>query len=153
MMINTLLIVADRGGLKAFRVNENPTNRKPGLHQIDSYHAQDSHGHLGDKVTDRAGRFKGSGLGQTGGGSSDHDRMDIENDRRAVKHIAERINEIVDKEKPEGWRLAVPAQIDKLLTEHLKPEVRKHLAETVHADLLRAEAADILGHFSALHTA
>ena len=77
----------------------------------------------------------------------------MENDRRAVKAIAGRINELVEKEKPADWRLAVPAQIDKLLTEHLKPEVRKHLAETVHADLLRAEAADILGHFSALHTA
>ena len=27
------------------------------------------------------------------------------------------------------------------------------LSATVHADLLRAEAAEILGHFSTLHTA
>ncbi len=152
MPINTLLIVADRGGLKAFRVEERP-NQKHGLHQIDSDYEQDAHGRFTDKVTDRAGRFKGSGLGQSQGGSSDHSKTDMENDRRAVKHIAERINELVDKEKPEGWRLAVPAQIDKLLTDHLKPEVRQHLTETVHADLLRAEAADILGHFSALHAA
>ena len=59
----------------------------------------------------------------------------------------------MDKEKPGGWRLAVPAQVAKLLVDHLKPEVRNHLTETVHADLLRAESADILGHFSALHTA
>lgn len=149
---NTLLIVADRGGMKAFRVEESP-NRKHGLHQIDSYHAQDAHGRFEDKVTDRAGRFKGSGAGQTGGGSADHPTIDLENDRRAVKHIAERINEIVDKEKPEGWRLAVPAQIARLVEEHLKPEARKRLTETVHADLLRAESSDILGHFSTLHTA
>ena len=152
MPTNTLLIVADRGGLKAFRVEARP-NGKPGLHQIDSDYEQDAHGRYEDKVTDRAGRFKGSGAGQTGGGSADHDKIDMENDRRAVKAIAGRINELIEKEKPADWRLAVPAQIDKLLTEHLKPEVRKHLAETVHADLLRAEAADIMGHFSALHTA
>ena len=152
MPINTILIVADRGGLKAFRVEERP-NQKHGLHQIDSDYEQDAHGHYDDKVTDRAGRFKGSGLGQNQGGSADHSKIDMENDRRAVKHIAERINEIVDKEKPEGWRLAIPAQVSKLLVDHLKPEVRQHLTETVHADLLRAESADILGHFSALHTA
>ena len=152
MPTNTLLIVADRGGLKAFRVEERP-NGKPGLHQIDSDYEQDAHGRFSDKVTDRAGRFKGSGLGQSQGGSADHSKTDLENDRRAVKHIAERINELVEKEKPADWRLAIPAQIDKLLIDHLKPEVCKHLTETVHADLLRAEASDILGHFSALRTA
>ena len=136
MATNTLLIVVDRGGLKAFRV-EARSNGKPGLHQIDSDYEQDAHGRFTDKVTARAGRFKG----------------DMENDRRAVKAIAGRINELYEKEKPSDWRLAVPAQIDKLLTEHLKPEVRKGLTETVHADLLRAEATDILGHFSALHAA
>ena len=55
MLINTLLIVADRGGLKAFRVDELP-NRKHGLHQIDSDYEQDAHGRYDDKVTDRAGR-------------------------------------------------------------------------------------------------
>ena len=152
MPTNTLLIVADRGGLKAFRVEAHP-NGKPGLRQIDSDYEPAAHGHFGDKVTDRAGRFKGSGLGQSQGGSTDHSKADIENDRRAVKAIAGRINELYEKEKPAEWRLAVPAQIDKLLTEHLKPEVRKGLTETVHADLLRAESSDILGHFSALHTA
>ena len=152
MPTNTLLIVADRGGLKAFRVEER-SNGKPGLHQIDSDYEQDAHGRFTDKVTDRAGRFKGSGLGQNQGGSSDHSKTDMENDRRAVKHIAERINELVEKEQPARWGLAMPAQIDKLLVEHLKPETRKHLKETVHADLLRAESSDILGHFSALHTA
>ncbi len=152
MPTNTLLIVADRGGMKAFRVDENP-NRKHGLHQIDSDYEQAAHGRFEDKVTDRAGRFKGSGLGQNQGGSADHSKIDLENDRRAVKRIAERINEIVDKEKPEGWRLAIPATVAKLLADHLKPEVRKLLTETVHADLLRAESADLLGHFSALHTA
>ena len=152
MLNNTLLIVADRGGLKAFRVEARP-NGKPGLHQIDSDYEQDAHGRYDDKVTDRAGRFKGSGLGQNQGGSADHSKIDMENDRRAVKHIAERINELVNKEKPEAWLLAVPAQIARLLEEHLKPEVLKHLSETVHADLLREKSDEILGHFSALHAA
>ncbi len=153
MLINTLLIVADRGGLRAYRVDENP-GRAPGLHPIDSFEAEEAHGRYQDKLTDQAGRFRASGHGNahTGGISEQH-TLDTENARRACKHVAERINELVDKEKPEGWRLAVPAQIAALVTDHLKSEVRAHLTETVHANLLHVEPSKLLEHFSALHTA
>lgn len=150
MLINTLLIVADRGGLRAYRVGENP-NRAPGLHLIDSFQAQETHGRFQDKVTDQAGRFKGSGTAnQSTGGTAEHPTIEMENDRRACKHLAQRINELVAREKPEGWLLAVPARIHGLIEGHLQPEARKHLAEVVHADLLRSEPGKILPHFSAL---
>ena len=150
MLINTLLIVADRGGLRAYRVGENP-NRAPGLHLIDSFEAEETRGRFQDKVTDQAGRFKGSGTAnQSTGGTAEHPTIEMENDRRACKHVAQRINELVAREKPEGWLLAVPASIHGLVEGHLQPEVRTHLAEVVHADLLRSEPAKILPHFSAL---
>ena len=150
MLINTLLIVADRGGLRAYRVGENP-NRAPGLHLIDSFEAQEAHGRFQDKVTDQAGRFKGSGVAnQSTGGAAEHSTIEMENDRRACKHVAQRINELVAQEKPEGWLLAVPATIHGLVEGHLQPEAKKHLTEVVHADLLRSEPAKILTHFSAL---
>ena len=150
MLINTLLIVADRGGLRAYRVGENP-NRAPGLHLIDSFEAQETHGRFQDKVTDQAGRFKGSGAAnQSTGGTAEHPTIEMENDRRACKHVAQRINELVAQEKPEGWLLAVPATIHALVEGHLQPEAKEHLAEVVHADLRRSEPAKILTHFSAL---
>ena len=153
MLINTLLIVADRGGLRAYKVGENP-NRAPGLHLLDSFEAQEAHGRYSEKVTDQAGRFKGSGIAnQSTGGSAEHTTIDMENDRRACKHIAQRINELVEREKPEGWLLALPATIHQLVESHLKPDVLKHLGEVVHADLLRSEPAKILTHFSALQHA
>ena len=153
MLINTLLIVADRGGLRAYRVGENP-NRAPGLHLIDSFEAQETHGRFQDKVTDQAGRFKGtSASNQSTGGTAEHPTIEMENDRRACKHIAQRINELVNREKPEGWLLAVPSTIHGLVEGHLQPEVGKHLTEVVHADLLRSEPAKILSHFSALQPA
>ncbi len=153
MLINTLLIVADRGGLRAYKIAENP-NRTPGLHLIESFEAQETHGRYQDKVTDRAGSFKGSGVsGQSTGGAAQHATIDLENDRRACKHIAQRMNELVEREKPEGWLLAVPGPIRQLVEDHLKPEVSKHLTQTVHADLLKSEPAKILSHFSALQPA
>ena len=153
MLINTLLIVADRGGLRAYRIGENP-NRAPGLHPIDSFEAQETHGRFQDKVTDQAGRFKGSGASdQSAGGTAEHPTIEMENDRRACKHVAQRINELVTREKPEGWLLAIPATIHRLVEEHLSSEASQHLSEVVHADLLHTEPTKILTHFSALQHA
>ena len=77
----------------------------------------------------------------------------MENDRRACKHVAQRINELVTREKPEGWLLAIPATIHRLVEEHLSSEASQHLSEVVHADLLHTEPTKILTHFSALQHA
>ena len=100
MMIPSLLIVTDRGGLRAFKVEPNP-NRAPGLHLLDSFEAAETHGRYQDKVSDQAGRLQGGthGAANTGGGADEHGTIDAENRRRACKHIAERINELVQKRK------------------------------------------------------
>lgn len=156
MLTPSLLIVTDRGGLKAFQVQPSTSNpgRPPALHQIDSYHAQDAHGRYEDKVTDRAGRFQGAqAAGRHIGGSDEHGTIDIENDRRACKHVAGRINELVKREKPESWLLAVPSTIHQLILAHLDKDVVAHLTNTTHADLLRVEPAKLANHFPALQPA
>ena len=153
MMIPSLLIVTDRGGLRAYKVEPNPA-RPPALHLIDSYEAQDAHGRYADKLTDQAGRFQGSGAsGRHVGGSDEHGTIDIENDRRACKHVAARINELLKREKPGEWLLAVPAQIKKLILDHVDDEGIKRLNHIVQADLLRTEPSKIASHFSTLQPA
>ena len=66
MTPTSLIIVADRGSLKAYRVNETPT-RGPSLKLIQAFDVTDAHGKLVDKVTDLAGRYAandGSGMHQ-----------------------------------------------------------------------------------------
>ena len=153
MMVPSLLIVTDRGGLRAYKVEPNPT-RPPALHLIDSYEAQDAHGRYEDKVSDRASRFQGSSAaGRHIGGSDEHGTIDIENDRRACKNVAARINELVKQHRPEEWLLAVPAQIKKLLLDHVDDEAVKRLNHIVQADLLRTEPSKIASHFSSLQPA
>ena len=57
MIPASLVIVADRGSLKAYQVNETPT-RGPSLKLIQAFDITDAHGRLVDKVTDLAGRFR-----------------------------------------------------------------------------------------------
>ena len=59
MTPTSLIIVADRGSLKAYRVNETPT-RGPSLKLVQAFDVTDAHGKLIDKVTDLAGRYVGA---------------------------------------------------------------------------------------------
>src|SRR5947207_15608590 len=56
MTPTSLIIVADRGSLKAYRVNETPT-RGPSLKLVQAFDVTDAHATLVDKVTDLAGPY------------------------------------------------------------------------------------------------
>jgi hypothetical protein len=56
MTPSSLVIVTDRGSLKAYRVNETPT-RGPSLQLVQAFNMTDAHGRFIDKVSDLAGRF------------------------------------------------------------------------------------------------
>ena len=56
MTPSSLVIVTDRGSLKAYRVTETPT-RGPSLQLVQAFDITDAHGRLVDKVSDSAGRF------------------------------------------------------------------------------------------------
>jgi len=56
MTPSSLVIVTDRGSLKAYRVNETPT-RGPSLQLVQAFNMTDAHGRLIDKVSELGGRF------------------------------------------------------------------------------------------------
>ena len=51
MIPSSLVIVTDRGSLKAYRVNETPT-RGPSLQLVQAFNMTDAHGRFIDKVSD-----------------------------------------------------------------------------------------------------
>ena len=56
MAPTSLIVVADRGGVKAYRVNDTP-NRGANLQLVQAFEIIDAHGHYDEKLTDQAGRF------------------------------------------------------------------------------------------------
>ena len=64
MTPTSLIIVTDRGTLKAYKVNETPT-RGPSLQLVQAFDTTDAHGRYQDKLTDQAGAFpSGAAPGQ-----------------------------------------------------------------------------------------
>src|SRR5437870_9177179 len=110
MIPASLVIVADRGSLKAYQVNETPT-RGPSLKLVQAFDITDAHGKLIDKVTDLAGRFPvsdGAGI-HHGASIAERTRLDTETDRRIYKQLADQIVKLAKSDGVEGWSFAAPA--------------------------------------------
>jgi hypothetical protein len=150
MTPTSLVIVADRGSLKAYRVNETPT-RGPSLHLIQAFNITDAHGRLLDKVTDQAGRFPvRDGAGVQHGASIAETKLENETDRRIYRQLAEQIAKVVKTDGIEGWSFAAPAEFHSAIVDLLPNEVRNRIVEHVKSDLVKVEPARLGAHFRSL---
>src|SRR5438045_1070747 len=136
MTPTSLIIVTDRGSLKAYRVTETPT-RGPSLQLVQALDMTDAHGRLVDKVTDQAGRFPVSdGAGKHHAASiAERTQLETETDRRIYKQLADQIAKLVKSDGVEGWSFAAPAEMHSAVVGFLPAEVRQRIVEHVKSDL------------------
>ena len=155
MTPTSLVIVADRGNLKAYRVDETPT-RGASLQLVQAFELTDAHGRYQDKFTDQAGRFPvGDGGGQAGSGRhqnaiAERQALETENDRRLHKQLADHVEEIIRAQAPEGWSFAAPASINSTVVDLLTSDIRDRIVENVKSDLVNIEPAKLPTHFQSL---
>ncbi len=150
MTPTSLIVVADRGGVKAYRVNETPT-RGASLQLVQAFDITDAHGRYDDKLTDRAGRFPVSdGNGRHANAIAERTALETENDRRICKQLAEHIAEVVKREAAEGWSFAAPASIHSSVTQLLPASLRNRVVEHVKSDLVKIESSKLSNHFRSL---
>ena len=151
MTPTSLIIVADRGSLKAYRVDETPT-RGPSLRLIQAFDLTDAHGKLVDKVTDLAGRFPvsdGAG-GRHANSIAERTQLETETDRRIHRQLADQIVKIIDRSGKEGWSFAAPAEIHGAIVDLLPRAARDRIVEHVKSDLVKIEPAKLPSHFRSL---
>ena len=150
MTPTSLIIVADRGGVKAYRVNDTP-NRGASLQLVQAFDITDAHGRYDEKLTDQAGRFPVSdGNGRHANAIAERTALEIENERRICKQLAEHIADIVKRESVEGWSFAAPSSIHASITELLPSSIRNRVVEHVKSDLVKTEPSKLSTHFRSL---
>ena len=146
IMKNTLVVVADLGCFKAYKVENNQINRTARLELIEQFDNPEAHGRLVDKVSDQSGRFP---RGTAGGAMSDGERHNIslEMRKRFVRQLAQRFNNLARNREIERCLCAVSKEINHLLAEELEPAVRAKIEKTVPADFTKLDRAEILKRF------
>jgi hypothetical protein len=149
MTPTSLIIVADRGSLKAYKVSKTPT-RGHHLELVQAFDTTDGHGRLQDKFTDQAGAFPGGSAPGQMNSIGERTGITTEYDRRLHKQLADSIDEIVAREGKNGWSFAAPASVHSAVVDLLTPDIRRRMVDNVKSDLVKMEPAKLPGHFPSL---
>jgi hypothetical protein len=150
MTPTSLIIVADRGGLKAYRVDDTP-NRGASLRLVQALELTGPHTRLGETLTDQAGRFPVSdGSNSHANGIAERPGLELENEKRTYRELADRITDIIQQENPLGWSFAAPAAIHGAVSELLPVPIQNRVVEHVKSDLRKIEPAKLSQHFRSL---
>jgi Protein required for attachment to host cells len=134
MTASSLIIVADRGSLRAYRVQETPT-RGPHLELVQAFEITD--------VMNAASTRHTTPM-------TDWPQLEAEMDRRICKELATEIAKIVERNPREGWSFAAPESIHSRIVEQLPPEMQERIVEHVESDLVKVPAPALLSHFRSL---
>ena len=154
----TIIIVADLGELKAYRVtvtqgvdphesmqvsHVNPMNTEKTAAHLELITDRDyvsAHHRIVEEMSDKPGRVGGAKTGEP------HNTL-LEKDRRSVEAVATDINALIAGEAPEAWYLAFPKETNNQLTELLDAGTVKSLAKNVPQDLTKTPKEALLSHF------
>ena len=134
MTASSLIIVADRGSLRAYRVHETPT-RGPHLELVQAFEVTD--------VMNAATTRHTTPM-------TDWPQLEAEVDRRICKELATEIAKIVQRNAGEGWSFAAPESIYAKIVEQLPPEIQERIVEHVESDLVKVPAAALRSRFRSL---
>jgi hypothetical protein len=149
--MNTLLVVADLGGFKAFKLENNTyrLNQTPRLELLEHFENPAVHGRLVDRVSDLAGRFPRRTGARAAGAMSDGERhnIELETRKRFIRQLAQRLNVLARNPEIDRCFLAASREINHPLLEELEPQVRAKVALNLPADLTKLGQTEILSHF------
>jgi hypothetical protein len=149
-MKNTLVIIAELGCLKAYKLENGELNRTPRLELLEHYTNNKAKERLVEQVSDSSGRFGRGGMkSNSAGGMGDGERHNIqlEQRKRLVREIAKRLNALAKPREIERCLLAASREINNQLIAELDPAVRAKIEKNLSADLTKIETAQLLNHF------
>src|SRR5260370_35393542 len=110
-MKDKLIIVADLGLLKAYRLTFTP-EKTPRLEQLEEGVLEDAHSRVIDKVTDRAGRHISPTQKNWGAPLVDDHNLKLEFKRRLIRHIADRLQRLIERYDCDGCCFAAHTGIN-----------------------------------------
>jgi Protein required for attachment to host cells len=148
-MKNTLVLVTDFGGFKAYRLENNQPHSSPRLQLLEEYKDAEAHRRLVEEVSDSAGRFPRGAAVQTRGAMSDGERHNItlEKRKRGVRKLAGRLDSLMQDPDIEQCFLAASREIMNPLMQELSRDSRSKIGMNIPVDLMKASKVQLLKQF------
>lgn len=149
----TLIIVADLGCLKAFRLTKDEIIDTQKLELIERSGSLKGTESFSEQVTDQAGRFP-VGNAIAGGQMSHGENHNLANEMelRSIRQLAEEVGRFVSEENPDRWYFAANNEIEQRVVDALSDPVRRKLTRRVRKNLTKVDRSELLGHFKGVRT-
>lgn len=142
-MKSNLIIVVDLQHFKLFRVEQDALKRKS-VEIIKSSEDLDLHLKADEKYSDRKGNFTSA----QSSGSNENQNIMLEEERRRIKDISDKISEVLSKYEHESWCFSAPEAINKQVIELLDKKDIKNMKINLKLNLANTPNNQILEHFS-----
>lgn len=144
-VMNLILVVADLGRVKAFRLvrDDDDPGTSPSFEDLLDVDLDNQHSRVSDRVTDQAGRFPS---GPSGMAIGERHSEEESARKKQLQEIAETINELASRENG-NICLAAPQPMLRQLLDDLDAPVRARLIKELALDLVKAPKLDLLERF------
>jgi hypothetical protein len=149
--MNRLVVLTDLGTFKAYRLEDNPVATKPHLEPVDEYESIYGDDRISRRLSDQAGNFgRGNPVvgGSNDGETGERHNIWLENERRSVKQIAQRMTELLKRDEFESCYFAASNEINNAIIDALPAETRSKIEKNVHSNLVNAKRDEVLQHFA-----
>ena len=149
-MNTELIITANLGLLRAYRLVKGSNDRQPHLELVDEMRSEAAHQKVADQLSDRPGRFsKGGGPGDVPGDLSAGEQHGYQSEqrRRLTRILGDKISGLLADARATTCYLAASAPIRLQLVDQLAAPARAKVAKTLPLDLTKAEPAELLRRF------
>lgn len=146
-MKTKLVVVADLGLLRAYKLYRNETGASPRLELIEEIELNEAHQRITDLVSDQAGRFASSG--SAGASAGERHNIELEHRKRLIKQLAERLTALLRAVDVDACYFAASREINHKMLELLPHDLRAKITKNISADLTKLGKAELLGRFMA----
>lgn len=138
MMSTTVIIVADAGALKAYRISEKSLIHKRKAELVKSIQYEEAHRKLSEVVSDQAGRFRGAGkIFNAAGATGEEHNLLLDMQKKIIKHLATDIESVIKLYAADAYHLALSVKLYRPVLDALRKDIRAKLKRTVNADLTK----------------
>jgi hypothetical protein len=148
MKHSQVIIVANAGSLKAYRITESSVAHRRPAEMIRKIEYEPAHKKLSEMVTDRQGRFRGSGDANSPSRSSgEQHKLFEEMKKKSVRQLAHDIEGIIKHSLAEKIHIALPKLISADVVSKLSKSSKDRIGKNVTADIVKEPVADLRSRF------
>jgi hypothetical protein len=146
IMKSKLLIVADLGLVKAYKLDFTP-NHTPRLEQLEEIVLEEAHSRLLGKLTDLAGRHSSPTQKNWGAPLADDHNFKLEFKRRLIRQISDHIRRLIERSGCDVCWLAAHKEINQKILDELPPAVCNRIKKNLPRDLTKVGQKELLDQF------